>query len=139
MGGGGVVVGLVGGFVGGLLFGGNLTPVGVAAVAAVAVAATGQVLQHSDRRYARSKDEEARLEQKAAARREAERRWPDGGRPRALRRGDVRRGQWRLAARQSHRCRDGPDGINDGLGFTATHDLRSTVNSAWAGWQWRHR
>ncbi len=31
------------------------------------------------------------------------------------------------------------DRINDGLGFTATHDLRSTVNSAWAGWQWRHR
>ena len=30
------------------------------------------------------------------------------------------------------------DKIRDGLGFTATHDLRSMVESAWAGWQLRH-
>ena len=30
------------------------------------------------------------------------------------------------------------DRIKDGLGFTAQHDLRSMVQSAWAGWQLRH-
>ena len=30
------------------------------------------------------------------------------------------------------------DRIHEGLGFTATHDLRSMVESAWAGWQLRH-
>jgi UDP-glucose 4-epimerase len=30
------------------------------------------------------------------------------------------------------------DRIKDGLGFTAQHDLRSMVGSAWAGWQLRH-
>ena len=30
------------------------------------------------------------------------------------------------------------DRIADGLGFHATHDLRSMVESAWAGWQVRH-
>ncbi len=30
------------------------------------------------------------------------------------------------------------DRIREGLGFTATHDLRSMVESAWAGWQLRH-
>ena len=30
------------------------------------------------------------------------------------------------------------DRIRDGLGFTAKHDLRSMVESAWAGWQLRH-
>lgn len=30
------------------------------------------------------------------------------------------------------------DRIRDGLGFTAKHDLRSMVDSAWAGWQLRH-
>ena len=30
------------------------------------------------------------------------------------------------------------DRIHDGLGFTAKHDLRSMVESAWAGWQLRH-
>jgi UDP-glucose 4-epimerase len=30
------------------------------------------------------------------------------------------------------------DRIKDGLGFTARHDLRSMVDSAWAGWQLRH-
>jgi UDP-glucose 4-epimerase len=30
------------------------------------------------------------------------------------------------------------DRIREGLGFTATHDLRSMVESAWAGWQVRH-
>jgi len=30
------------------------------------------------------------------------------------------------------------DRIRDGLGFTAAHDLRSMVESAWAGWQLRH-
>jgi len=28
--------------------------------------------------------------------------------------------------------------IHAGLGFTAVHDLRSMVESAWAGWQLRH-
>jgi UDP-glucose 4-epimerase len=31
------------------------------------------------------------------------------------------------------------DRIRDGLGFQARHDLRSMVESAWAGWQLRHR
>jgi len=31
------------------------------------------------------------------------------------------------------------DRIRDGLGFTASHDLQSMVDSAWAGWQLRHR
>ncbi len=31
------------------------------------------------------------------------------------------------------------DRIREGLGFTATHDLRSMVESAWAGWQVRHK
>jgi UDP-glucose 4-epimerase len=30
------------------------------------------------------------------------------------------------------------DRIREGLGFTATHDLRSMVESAWAGWQHSH-
>lgn len=30
------------------------------------------------------------------------------------------------------------DRIRDGLGFTAQHDLRAMVASAWAGWQLRH-
>jgi len=30
------------------------------------------------------------------------------------------------------------DRIRDGLGFTAQHDLRAMVDSAWAGWQLRH-
>ena len=30
------------------------------------------------------------------------------------------------------------DRIREGLGFTATHDLRSMVETAWAGWQVRH-
>jgi UDP-glucose 4-epimerase len=30
------------------------------------------------------------------------------------------------------------DRIREGLGFTAQHDLRSMVESAWAGWQVRH-
>jgi UDP-glucose 4-epimerase len=30
------------------------------------------------------------------------------------------------------------DRIRDGLGFTAQHDLRAMVESAWAGWQLRH-
>ena len=30
------------------------------------------------------------------------------------------------------------DRIRDGLGFTARHDLRAMVDSAWAGWQLRH-
>ncbi len=30
------------------------------------------------------------------------------------------------------------DRIREGLGFTASHDLRSMVESAWAGWQLRH-
>jgi UDP-glucose 4-epimerase len=30
------------------------------------------------------------------------------------------------------------DRIRDGLGFSAAHDLRSMVESAWAGWQHRH-
>ena len=30
------------------------------------------------------------------------------------------------------------DRIREGLGFTAQHDLRSMVESAWAGWQLRH-
>ena len=30
------------------------------------------------------------------------------------------------------------DRIREGLGFTAEHDLRSMVESAWAGWQLRH-
>jgi UDP-glucose 4-epimerase len=30
------------------------------------------------------------------------------------------------------------DRIREGLGFTASHDLRSMVESAWAGWQQRH-
>ena len=30
------------------------------------------------------------------------------------------------------------DRIRDGLGFRAAHDLRSMVQSAWAGWQLRH-
>ena len=30
------------------------------------------------------------------------------------------------------------DRIRDGLGFTARHDLRAMVESAWAGWQLRH-
>ncbi|CAN5182906.1 UDP-glucose 4-epimerase GalE [soil metagenome] len=30
------------------------------------------------------------------------------------------------------------DRIREGLGFTTTHDLRSMVESAWAGWQLRH-
>ncbi len=30
------------------------------------------------------------------------------------------------------------DRIREGLGFTATHDLRSMVESAWAGWQLGH-
>ena len=30
------------------------------------------------------------------------------------------------------------DRIREGLGFTARHDLRSMVESAWAGWQARH-
>jgi UDP-glucose 4-epimerase len=30
------------------------------------------------------------------------------------------------------------DRIREGLGFTAKHDLRSMVESAWAGWQLRH-
>ena len=30
------------------------------------------------------------------------------------------------------------DRIREGLGFTAAHDLRSMVESAWAGWQLRH-
>ena len=31
------------------------------------------------------------------------------------------------------------DRIRTGLGFTAAHDLRSMVDSAWAGWQLQHR
>ena len=30
------------------------------------------------------------------------------------------------------------DRIRDGLGFSASHDLRAMVESAWAGWQLRH-
>jgi UDP-glucose 4-epimerase len=30
------------------------------------------------------------------------------------------------------------DRIRAGLGFTAEHDLRSMVDSAWAGWRLRH-
>ncbi len=69
-GGGGAVVGSIAGLVAGLLLAGNLTWVGVgavAAVAAVAVAVVAQVLMHSDRLYGRAKDERDRQERAESA------------------------------------------------------------------------
>ncbi len=77
---GGGAISLVVGVIGGLLVGGNLTVLGVGAVGAVAavagvvLAAIGQVMAHSDRRYTRGKDELDRLERaesRARARAEA--------------------------------------------------------------------
>lgn len=72
-GGGGVAVGVIGGFVAGLSFAGNLTWVGVGAVATVAgvaVAATNVALQESDRRYSRRQHEDDRVAREAARRRD---------------------------------------------------------------------
>jgi len=63
-GGGGVAVGVIGGFVAGLSFAGNLTWVGVA------VAATNVALQESDRRYSRRQHEDDRVAREAARRRD---------------------------------------------------------------------
>lgn len=72
-GGGGVAVGVIGGFVAGLSFAGNLTWVGVGAVATVAgvtVAATNVALQESDRRYSRRQHEDDRVARETARRRD---------------------------------------------------------------------